>query len=75
MARQSKTKKQPRNRYSNEYKAETLKLAEKIGVGPAAKQLGLHESQLYGWRNKAKLNQSRGEAEKALMAENVRLKQ
>lgn len=74
MTRQSKSKKQGRNRYSDEYKTEALKLAEKTSVAAAAKQLGLHESQLYSWRNKVKLNQSRGEAENALMAENARLK-
>ena len=74
MARQN-SKKQSRNRYSEDYKAEALKLAERVGVGAAAKQLGRHESQLYSWRNKAtRANQSRGDAEQALMAENARLK-
>ena len=34
-------------RHSAEYKHESLKLAAQIGVAKAAKQLGLHESQLY----------------------------
>jgi transposase len=37
-------------RHSREYKAEALKLISEIGVAKAAKQLGLHESQLYNWR-------------------------
>jgi len=52
MARQAKPKNAVRARYSDEYKAEALKLADKVGVGAAAKQLGLHESQLYGWRGR-----------------------
>jgi transposase len=36
-------------RHSSEYKAEALKLAVDLGVSKAAKQLGLHESQLYAW--------------------------
>ena len=33
--------------HSHEYKQEALKLAKQIGVGKAALQLGVHESQLY----------------------------
>ena len=33
-----------------EFKAEALKLSEKVGVAAAARQLGLHECQLYSWR-------------------------
>ena len=63
-----------RNRYSQEYKREALGLAEKIGVAAAAEQLGLHESQLYGWRGKDRLQRDRGEADRQLSADNVRLK-
>jgi transposase len=38
-----------RQRHSPQYKTESLALAEKVGVPTAAKQLGLHESQLYAW--------------------------
>jgi len=51
-----------------------LKLAEKVGINAAAKQLGLHSSQLYGWRSKAQLLKSRGEIDQALAAENARLR-
>ena len=37
-------------RHSQEYKGEALKLAADLGIAKAAKQLGLHESQLYAWR-------------------------
>ncbi len=36
-----------RKRYSLQYKSEALALAEQLGVVAAARQLELHESQLY----------------------------
>ncbi len=36
-----------RKRFPPEYNVEALALAEKVGVAGAAKQLGLHETQLY----------------------------
>jgi transposase len=36
-----------RQRHTQQYKTESLALAEKVGVPTAAKQLGLHESQVY----------------------------
>ena len=74
MARAVKTSTGNRRRYSAEFKAEALALAERIGVGNAAKQLGLHESQLYSWRGKARAQEDRGEIERQLAAENARLK-
>lgn len=46
--------KQTRNRYSDEFKAEALKLAARTNVANAARELGIHESQIYGWRSAAK---------------------
>lgn len=43
-------------------------------MAAAAKQLGLHDSQLYAWRSKACLHQEQGEAERQLAVENARLK-
>ena len=74
MARQVKPKNVSRIRHTDEYKTEALKLAEKVGIGPAAEQLGLHESQLYTWRNKARQKESSSEAEQRLQVENARLK-
>lgn len=74
MARAVKQDKQTRNRYSDEYKSEALALADRVGVASAAKQLGLHESQLYAWRGKARREETQGESERRLSAENVRLK-
>ncbi|WP_161598945.1 transposase [Aidingimonas lacisalsi] len=42
-------RKQKRNRYSDEFKDEALKLAEKTSPATAARELGVHESQMYGW--------------------------
>lgn len=74
MARQTKPKKTSRNQYSSEYKSEALRLADRVGVGPAAQQLGLQESQLYAWRSKVRQSESRSEVEQRLAEENARLK-
>ena len=63
-----------RQRYSQQYKDESLALAEKLGVAAAARQLGLHESQLYNWRSKARLSQDKSAVEERLLVENARLK-
>ena len=41
--------------------SEALGLAEKIGVSEAARELGLHNSQLYGWRSKVERVKTRGD--------------
>lgn len=69
-----KQEKRARNTYSQAYKAEALSLAEKLGVAGAAKELGLNESQLYGWRAKARAQRDQGEVERSQAAEIVRLK-
>lgn len=74
MPDQKKQTKITRRRYSPEFKVEALGLADQVGVSGAAKQLGLHESQLYAWRKKARYEASRSETEKELAAENARLK-
>ena len=61
-------------RHSAEYKQESLKLADQVGVAKAAKQLGLHESQLYAWRKQSKHAQTVSERESSLATENARLK-
>jgi transposase len=74
MARPKKPTQTTRKQYSEEYRAEALALAVKVGVSVAAKQLGLHASQIYSWRSKARLHQDRGDAERELAIENARLK-
>jgi len=49
MARTTSTKKQARIQHTDEFKAEALSLAETEGVRAAARQLNLHESQIYDW--------------------------
>jgi len=45
-----------------------------VGLAKAAKQLGLHEAQLYAWRKQCKHAQSVSDREATLAAENARLK-
>ena len=48
------TTKKTRIKHDPEFKAEALKLAEKVGVAGASRQLSLYESQIYGWRKAVK---------------------
>lgn len=45
-----------------------------ISVSKATEQLGLHVSQLYGWRSKKQQSQTSSEREQSLADENARLK-
>ena len=74
MARKTKQVNQPRNQYTDEYRAEALKLAERVGVSAAARELGLHGSQIYGWRGKARQDGAESESHKRLLEENAKLK-
>lgn len=74
MTRQAASKKVIRKQYSPEFRKEALALAEKVGVAKAAKELGLHDSQLYGWRAKARARQDQSEREQSQAAEIARLK-
>ena len=48
------TKRKKHTFHSAEFKAEALKLSEKVGVAAATKQLSLADSQIYAWRKAAK---------------------
>jgi transposase len=74
MARRSQVNKTARKQYSKEFKDEALALAERVGVSAAARELGLHESQLYGWRLKARAERNQSETERNQAAEIARLK-
>ena len=74
MTNKTGSKKTARKQYPPEFKEEALALAERIGVPRAAKELGIHESQLYGWRSKARARRDQSEREQSLAAENARLK-
>ncbi|GDJ76492.1 IS3 family transposase OrfA [Escherichia coli] len=52
MTKTVSTSKKPRKQHSPEFRSEALKLAERIGVAAAARELSLYESQLYAWRRK-----------------------
>jgi len=74
MASQKKQCKKTRTQYTDEYVAEALKLAQNVGVSATALDLGIHPSQIYGWRGKARRAESQSEVEKRLLTENARLK-
>lgn len=46
------TSKKPRKQHTPEFRQEALKLAKRIDVAAAARELSLYESQLYAWRKK-----------------------
>ena len=68
------TNKKKRIFHSPEFKAEALKLAEKVGVAAAARQLGLHDSQMYGWRKAVQKDTTITKREKDLATEVAKLK-
>lgn len=74
MTNKTGTKKVTRRQHSQEFREEALALAEKLGISRAAKELGLHSSQLYGWRTKARAKRDQSDLEQSLAAENARLK-
>ena len=74
MTRRSQAKKVTWKRYSKDFKDEALALAERLGVPAAAKELGLHESQLYGWRVKSRAERDQSETELNQATEIARLK-
>lgn len=67
-------KKATRTRYSEEFKADAVACAERLGVAAAARELGLHASQLYDWRRKRQAEGEQQANERALADENARLK-
>ncbi len=66
--------KEPRKQHSPEFRSEALKLAERIGVTAAARELSLYESQLYNWRSKQQNQQTSSERELEMSTEIARLK-
>lgn len=71
MTKSTSTNKKPRKQHSPEFRSEALKLAERIGVAAAARQLSLYESQLYAWRSKQQQQLTSSERESELAAENA----
>ncbi|CDT15077.1 IS3 element protein InsE [Vibrio coralliirubri] len=68
------TTKKTRIKHSPEFNAKALKLAEKVGVAAAARQLSLNESQIYGWRKNSKKDTNTSQREQELEAEVAKLK-
>ncbi|MCP5815635.1 IS3 family transposase [Klebsiella pneumoniae] len=74
MTKPTSTTKKPRKQHTPEFRQEALKLAERIGVAAAARELNLYESQLYNWRSKQQNQFSSSEREQEMSAEIARLK-
>ena len=72
------SKKQPpqtNKRYTDEFKSEAIKLAERLSVAEAAEKLGIYPSQIYSWRSTLNNSRTGVERESLLLAtENARLK-
>lgn len=66
--------KQNRKRHSPEFKQQALARAAQDGVAQVAKDLGLAQSQLYGWRSKARLTGQTSEEQRLQQSEHARLK-
>ena len=74
MTKTVSTSKKTRKQHAPEFRQEALKLADRIGVAAAARELSLYESQLYTWRSKQQQQMTTSERESELAAENARLK-
>jgi len=68
------TKSTTRKKYAPEFKEEALRLASKVGVTKAARELGVYQSQIYGWRSAAQKKASSSKRESGLATENARLR-
>lgn len=66
--------KKKRTVHTAEFKTEALKLAERVGVSTAAKQLNLSPSQIYTWRRKVNKTSDNSEREAEMAAEIAKLK-
>lgn len=73
MTKPASNSKKTRKQHTPEFRQEALKLAERIVVAAAARELSLYESQLYNWRSKQQQQLSLSERENVLVTENVRL--
>ncbi len=74
MTKPALTTKKPRKQQTPEIRKEALKLAKRIGVAAAARELSLYKSQLHNWRSKQQNQLSSSEREQEMSAEIARLK-
>lgn len=68
------TIKKNRKTYTAEFKAEALKLAERVGVAEAARQLKIYETQIYNWCSAAEKKSTTSLREAELAAEVAKLR-
>jgi len=68
------TKAVTRRQHSPEFKEEALRLATKIGVAKASRELGVTPSRIYSWRTSAQKTSSTSKRESGLATENARLR-
>ncbi|AJJ23543.1 transposase family protein [Yersinia enterocolitica] len=73
MTKPTPISKKLRKQHTPEFRQEALKLAERIGIAAAARELSLYESQLYAWRSKLKNAHSASEREQEMSVEIARL--
>lgn len=66
---QSTDHKIARNCYPDKFREHALALALRIGVAKAARELSLHESQLYAWRTKQQQALTNSEREQQQLIE------
>ena len=74
MKAKQQAEKTTRKRYSDEFKDQALKRAERDGVGLVAQDLGIAETQIYAWRRKRQIEGTVTEAQRLKEAEVARLK-
>lgn len=74
MTKPASTAKKPRKQHTPEFRQEALKLAERIGMATAARELNFYESQLYAWCSKQQRQTTSSERESEQAAEIARLK-
>lgn len=74
MTKPASTIKKLLKQHTPEFRNEALRLAERIGVAAAARELSLYELQLYAWRSQQQQQLSSSERESELAVENARLK-
>jgi transposase InsO family protein/transposase-like protein len=74
MNKQTKNYKSTRRQHTPEFRIQALALAEKIGVAAAARDLDLHDSQIYDWRSKVQTELLKSDLEKQQAVEIDQLK-
>ena len=74
MKAKQQAEKTTRKRYSDEFKDQALKRAERDGVAVVAQDLGIAETQIYAWRRKRHIEGTVSEEQRLKDAEIARLK-